>query len=102
MGDLPFEDEITLAGHGLDVLVELDHGDVLGQVPNEDSLHRLVLLRVTLALRRDLAGELEVAALRTEGERAELGLARDGLCRGGLEGLEQEVDRVGKGTERGR
>ena len=48
---LPFEDELTLAGDSLDVLVELHHRDVLRQVANEDGLHVLVGLGLLGLLR---------------------------------------------------
>ena len=39
-----FEHKFTFASILFDVLVQLDHRDVLGQVANEDGLHGLVLL----------------------------------------------------------
>ena len=64
---LPFEDELTLAGDSLDVLVELHHRDVLRQVANEDCLHVLVglgLLGLLLASRTE---EITSSLLAQEG-----------------------------------
>lgn len=72
--NLPLEDEIALASHGLDVLVELHHAHVLRQVANEDSLHCLVLLALlSIALAALLASvDLEIATLGAKREGAEV------------------------------
>lgn len=71
---LPFKDEVTLACDGLDVLVELHHGDIFRKVPDEHGLlGALAALGSRGAAGRTSGVELEVAL------RAQRKLAKDAL-----------------------
>ena len=69
---LPLQNEVTFTSDRLDVLVELDHGHVLGQVSNEHRLQLGVLLGGLSLHWLRATSDLEIAALCAKREGSEL------------------------------